>query len=137
MKTVNYDYHEPDISSSAISDIWYASDTRELYVKFRSSGSIAGYLDVPFDLARDFVHAASVGEFYAAKVRGKFKGTTGDVNLVRRSVTAPVSTKKTFSVSGSVVINVTENIFADSLEDAIRIFRDSYNNAEVTGASKV
>lgn len=163
-KVVEYTYHNPNVNSSAISEIWYSSPSRELYVKFRDSGQLAGYADVSPVAADKLVDASSVGQFYAYHVKGVYKGLDTS-NLTFRSApgldkkktnvypgptpkatkpksaAAPVTpTKKSFRVRGNILkpVPVTEMIMAETMEEAMELFRQKYaaKEPEVVGVEK-
>lgn len=82
VKVVNYTYHDPKVNSTAISEIWYSSTTRELFVRFAESGQIAGYSDVSPVAADKLVDAHSVGSYYARYIKPNYKGiNTADVEF--------------------------------------------------------
>lgn len=156
VKTVDYTYHDPKVTSSAISEIWYSSTTRELFVKFRDSQQVAGYSDVSPVAADKLADAASVGQYYAKYIKPNYKGiNTKDVvfraapGLAKKTTTPSniqgpifptknvyttiqVSPKKKFQVTGYVLRpqSTTDTIEADTFEEAIALFRKKYVNKE-------
>ncbi len=70
--------------SSVIKTIYYDSQTWSLYVKFHS-GRIAAYKDVPPAVHRDFKNANSVGSFYNSRIKFRYNGINGDVQLQWRN----------------------------------------------------
>lgn len=99
-KTVEYTHHQT-VNSSALTDAWYNEDTTELYVKFKNSGTIAGYGGVPRWEFDDLVTAYSVGAAYShLKNHGGYRTLNGNVKLVAKTVPAPVAT------ASSVVVRV-------------------------------
>jgi len=155
VKTVDYTYHDPKVNSSAISEIWYSSTTRELFVKFRDSEQVAGYSDVSPVAADRLVESASVGGYYAKFVKPNYKGiNTKDVEfraapgLAKKTTTpkaapgsytaaqtlankkpTPLPTKKNqFTITGRVLKpqTVTDYVMAETLDEAIAIFKASH-----------
>lgn len=166
-KVVNYTHHAPNVGSSAVKKVWYASPEREMYVQV-PSGAIYGYRDVSPVAYDKFLSANSRGRFYNVHVKGVYS-STGDVEgLVEFRAAPGLSRKNTdtknnwgsssvfspsvpsvampknnkhYSVTGTVLrpTSVTESIGASSLEEAMKIFRDKYKDSEpeVTGVRQV
>lgn len=62
----------PDIESSVISRAFYDAFTRELDIVF-TSGQPYRYFDVPTKVYRQFIDAASKGEFFNAHIRDRYQ----------------------------------------------------------------
>jgi hypothetical protein len=60
------------VASSNISAIGYDRDKNTLEIEF-NTGDVYQYFDVPFDVYRDIMGAMSVGQYFAANVKFKFK----------------------------------------------------------------
>jgi hypothetical protein len=59
-------------ASSFIKDVMYNSDSKVLTVEF-NRGTKTSYLNVPGDLADNFVKAPSLGVYFNCFVKGKFE----------------------------------------------------------------
>lgn len=157
MKVVEYTYHNPNVNSSALSEIWYSSTSRELFVRFRDSGTIAGYADVSPVALDKLMQASSKGSHFSKYIKGAgYKGINSD-NVQFRS--APGLAKKNtevknpfswqtkdfmpsvlgkyeFTITGKVVKHVEEKIRANTMEEAINLFKGRHG-ASTTQVSKV
>lgn len=80
-KTVYYTHKFESPESSAIAGAWYNADSKEMWVDFKA-GTRAGYQGVPDYLWRQFAKSPSKGQYYAANIRSRFGGTSGDVVFV-------------------------------------------------------
>lgn len=157
MKVVEYTYHDPNVRSSAISELWYSSTSRELFVRFKNSNTIAGYADVPPYVLDDFVRASSKGRFFARNIKSAgYKGINSDgvqfrtaPGLARKhtDVRQPASWqtrdfmpsvlgKYEFTITGKVLKTVEEKIRANSMEEAINLFKGKHG-ADSTKVQKV
>ena len=61
------------VSSSNIDSVGYNNVSRKLRIKFNNK-SVFDYADVNPELFNDLMDADSVGKFFHANVRNKFKG---------------------------------------------------------------
>jgi hypothetical protein len=151
-KIVQYTHNAKTPQSSAFSEVWYSSTSRELFVKFRDSGQIAGYSDVSPLAADKFFDSASLGAHYAKYIKPNYPGVnTKDVEfrsapgLAKKTTVAPTygvyvapapkpaaKPKKTFYVSGVILkpVHVSEQFFAESFEEAIELFKTKYAKRE-------
>ncbi len=146
-KLVQYTYNAKTPHSSAFDEVWYSSTSRELFVKFRGSGQIAGYADVSPFAADKFFNASSLGGHYAHYIKPNYPGVnTSEIEfrsapgLAKKNTVAPsygvyvaptptTKPKKRFYVSGTVLKPTahSEQVYADTFEEAIELFRK--NNA--------
>ena len=161
VKVVEYTYHDPNVNSSAISELWYSSTTRELFVKFKGTGQIAGYSDVSPIAADKLVDAHSVGSYYARYIKNNYTGiNTKEVEFRAAPGLAKKTTdkktfggqpmfpapgvytpaqvkKKNFRVTGTILkpVSHSEVFMAETMEEAIAEYRKKYGTKEpeVTG----
>ncbi len=61
------------VGSSNINSVGYDTKTRKLRIEFKNK-AIFDYFDVAPELFNDLMDADSVGKFFHAHVRNKFKG---------------------------------------------------------------
>ena len=59
------------VQSTTIAVITYESAWRQLYVQFRDSSAYM-YFDVPVQVYQALLEAPSKGEYFNARIRGKF-----------------------------------------------------------------
>lgn len=62
-----------DTDSSAISHWGYDPYTQRLFIRMRDSGILYAYYDVPYEVALDLRYAPSVGQYYNASIKGKYR----------------------------------------------------------------
>lgn len=135
------------VNSSNLNCLFYDRETLHLYVEFKS-GSIAGYRNVPVAEFESLALANSVGKYYNAYIKApkigqpRYPTLNGDVELVKRpdkpvDVPAPAvvpfcpesPAAKTFKVT--FLREMTEEIIATDIDDAVKHIQDSYSNAVV------
>jgi hypothetical protein len=145
-ETVYYDKNYKIKDSSSLSEVWYSTAEKRLFVKFVSTGTVAGYKNVPAYVFSDFEsHIASpyksAGSYYARNIKPLYAGTTSDVNLVHVSnkavafgtqTTGANVSRLTFNVTGYVPISIS--VQANTLEEAIEEFKRRYKDGRVTEA---
>ena len=59
--------------SSAISHWGYDVYSQRLFLRMRDSGILYAYYDVPYEVALDLRYAPSVGQYYNASIKGKYR----------------------------------------------------------------
>lgn len=142
MSEFYYDIYHKVKNSSNLAEVWYSTQERVLYVKFLS-GTVAGYKDVPLRVFNEFettiiFPGMSAGSFYSRNIRNQYKGINSDgVKFIRgkRPKAYVPQTKKEqlqFTVTGWVPVSVT--VRADSLEEAIELFKDAHSEGRVSEA---
>lgn len=166
MKVVEYTYHNPNVTSSALSEIWYSSTSRELFVRFRDSGTIAGYADVSPVALDKLMQASSVGSHFSKYIKNAgYKGVNSDgvqfrsapglakKNTDVKGYTLPTPTpaqnawqakdfmpsvlgKYEFTITGKVLKTVEEKIRANTMEEAINLFKGKHG-ADTSKVQKV
>jgi KTSC domain len=62
------------VTSSQIESIGYDQETLELEVEFKN-GSVYTYENVPFDEYTSLMDADSVGKYFSANIKNKYKWT--------------------------------------------------------------
>lgn len=147
MSTILYTDSKRVSNSSVIDAFFYNRNSGDLIVQF-NSGRRAGYADVPVHVADRIWRAGSAGQAYNWDIKGIYKGFSVDPNdtlsEVRETPTdlhryivpqtvpaAPV--KHTFTITGTVPL--TKEIEAETMEEAIEIFREGYDEAVVTSVN--
>ena len=70
MSNTSIPMHE--VNSSQISYIGYDTNSQELYVKFRNTGKVYKYFNVPDNVWNDFKNSASVGKYFTANIKSKY-----------------------------------------------------------------
>lgn len=158
MKVVEYTYHNPSPRSSALGEIWYSSTSRELFVRFKESGTIAGYADVSPVALDKLLQASSLGSHFSKYIKGAgYKGINTDGVQFR---SAPGLAKKNtdvkgygqpwqakdfmpsvlgkyeFTITGKVLKTVEEKIRANTMEEAINLFKGKHG-ADTSKVQKV
>lgn len=157
MKTVEYTYHNPNVRSSAIGEIWYSSTSRELFVRFKQTGTIAGYADVSPVALDNLLAASSIGSHFSKYIKNAgYKGVNSDgvqfraaPGLAKKNTDVKsypawqakdfmpsVLGKYEFTISGKVLKTVEEKIRANSMEEAINLFKGKYG-ADTSKVQKV
>jgi hypothetical protein len=63
--------HRTPIESKAVTSIGYDSAEQRLEIRFKDGG-IYEYRDVPADVHRQFLAAASKGQYFNETIRGRF-----------------------------------------------------------------
>ncbi len=61
------------VDSSNINSVGYDTKTRKLRIKFNNK-TVHDYIDVAPELFNDLMDADSIGKFFHANIRNKFKG---------------------------------------------------------------
>jgi hypothetical protein len=61
-----------EVDSSELRSVGYEADTSVLEAEFHS-GEIYQYLDVPAELVLELLEAESIGRYFNAHIRSKFK----------------------------------------------------------------
>jgi hypothetical protein len=134
---VFYDFHEDDLNSSAIAEVFYDSYNLELFVKFHN-GTLAGYSGVPQERYDRLVDAASVGSYYSWSIRGSYDGINGDVDLQPRAkvepvAEGPVQEKKDFDVRVELTGELQFLVNARDFAGAEKLVTDLVNKALIEG----
>ncbi len=62
------------VKSSNIAAVGYDPDDQTLHVKFKESGAVYTYADVPADDHEALMGADSIGKHFHANIRSKFNG---------------------------------------------------------------
>ena len=143
MKTVNYTYGGPVLKSTAINYYWYDEANKELYVRFTSSGSIAGYKGVPLSEVKNMLAAPSMGSYYASYVKGRYVGiNTADVEFTsgkaaKAKAKVANSSDKKFTIAGTVLVPqaAKADVFAATMEEAIAKFLSENEGATVSSVT--
>lgn len=165
MRDFKYTYHAKNVDSTAISDLWFARDMitgfGDVIVKYRDTGALAGWSNVPAAVVDRVMSSASIGRDLnrLIKQNANYPGfNTSLVNFVDNrqgaqvrpfaaarngfivSDPAVVNPKQSFNVSGVVLkpTGVTDIVEANSLEEAMRIFKDKHgdNLEKITGVTE-
>ena len=63
----------PAVESRAIRSVDYDAESRTLFVRFRESGELYAYLEVPATEYDAFLAAESKGRFFAERVRPVYR----------------------------------------------------------------
>ncbi len=139
--TVLYTYHKKT-DSTAISDVWYNAANRELFIKFRGSGTIAGYKDVSPIAVDRLVMAGSIGRHYSQYIKnGEYDGiNTQDLELVSAypaqvgtfKFSQPKQAKKVFTITGVVTKEISQQVQAHSMEEAVNAFIEEHKNDKIS-----
>lgn len=61
-----------EIESSAISELGYDENYSVLVVRFRDSGDLYAYYDVPYDVYSELLSASSLGSYFYSNIRSKY-----------------------------------------------------------------
>lgn len=69
------DVRMKEVDSSCFSEVGYASDTETLYVRFKDSGSLYRYDEIPSNIYRSLMNAESIGKYYNSDIKGKYPCT--------------------------------------------------------------
>lgn len=157
MKVVEYTYHNASPRSTALGEIWYSSTSRELFVRFKDSGTIAGYADVSPVALDNLLMSKSLGSHFSKYIKGAYKGINSDGVQFR---SAPGLAKKNtdvkgygsawqakdfmpsvlgkyeFTVTAKVLKTVEEKVRANTMEEAINLFK-SKHGADTSKVQKV
>lgn len=155
MKTLEYTYHNANPRSSALSEIWYSSTSRELFVRFKDSSTIAGYANISPEVLDDMLMAKSLGSYFVRNIKGVYKGVNSDgvqfrvaPGLARKNTEAyapkwqarefmpTVLGKYEFTITAKVLKTVEEKVRANSMEEAINLFKGKYG-ADTSKVQKV
>jgi len=148
-RTVNYTQGGP-LTSSALSYYWYHDKAQELYVKFKNTGTVAGYKNVTPDRVNAMLKSSSVGQYFTKAIKGRYDGidTAGinfgvggfnpspTVGAKVAPVTAPAD--QYFYVTGTILKPASHNegIYAKSMDDAAAKFEAKYPGGTVKSVSK-
>lgn len=132
MTVVEYTYHNDSVDSTAIAQIWYNVNTKALFVEFQDSGTIAGYSNVPVEVADAFIDSNSIGRYYAQNIKNKYHGINTEDIEFREAFTAPrwslsaavdnatPVALNTYEVVG--VVTLTDTVAATSYDAAVEEF---------------
>lgn len=138
MSDFYYDQHFAVKNSTSLTDVWYGSSEKTLFVKFKSTGSVAGYKNVPESVVREFGTYInhpyrSAGQYYARYIKPRYQGVNGDVNLRHVSERRVSGEEKLrFTITGFAPVSVT--VDATSMEEAVALFRQANPGAKVSKA---
>ena len=61
------------VDSSNIESVAYVDGPQELVIKFKSGGKFYKYFGVPREVYESLVKAPSVGKFFAAQIKSKYR----------------------------------------------------------------
>lgn len=64
-----------DVDSSCFSEVGYAESTETLYVRFKDSGSLYRYDEIPRDVYKALINADSIGGYYNSNIKGEYPST--------------------------------------------------------------
>lgn len=137
MTVVEYTYHNDSVDSTAISQIWYNTNTKALFVEFQDSGTIAGYSNVPAEVVDELLDSSSIGRYYTQNIKNKYHGiNTEDIEfreafkprrwtfdnnfLVDDTKPGFVPSLNAYEVTA--VVPMTDTVAASSYDDAVAAF---------------
>ena len=61
------------LESKMFTSVWYDADKQVLYLRFRKTGDVYRYFDVPVTEYQAFLNAESRGRFFLAHIRDRFR----------------------------------------------------------------
>ena len=61
------------LESKMFTSAWYDADKQVLYLRFRKTGDVYRYFDVPVTEYQAFLDAESRGRFFLAHIRDRFR----------------------------------------------------------------
>ena len=141
-----YTNYLTNITSTALSALYYDSSTNRLVVEFHN-GNRAGYKDFPYAKFVEFVYADSKGRFYNNNVLHKHDGFEVPEILARRvyddtaqSIPSDNEEKSagrhvevTVEISGTLVLNLGDVL----AEQALRSVQEMFGKNNFDGTLKV
>lgn len=136
-----YDTHLKVRDSSSLTDVWYSTTEQKLFVKFKSTGTVAGYSGVSPYAWGQFKKAVedpwlSAGSFYSRNIKPVHRGIDSNVNFVdRKKAALPTAADNglSFTIAGYAPVSVT--VRAKDMAEAIELFRQAHPNAKVSEAA--
>lgn len=136
MTTFKYTHdYAPD--SSALSDLSYNQNTRDLLIEF-TSGDKFVYHDVPQSAWDGIRSARSAGSYYHAHLRGQYPANRilDSVEYEWAPVDAPAPVNvSVYVITAEVTTTITETVEVpagtNDIHDAISAFADKYPGAKV------
>jgi hypothetical protein len=61
------------LESKMLTSVWYDTDRQVLYLRFRKTGDVYRYFELPVTEYQAFLDAESRGRFFLAHIRDRFR----------------------------------------------------------------